>query len=82
MHPPLSGVVEATGRSYFYSAPDVHCRTKDFVVKGDSLVIYVPYNEWYQAYYYGEDSPGLVGGWLLQNRVKVTGTEGFSNDAQ
>ncbi len=82
LHPPLSGVVVASGRSYFYSAPDVRCRGTDFVVKGNNLVIYVPYKKWFQAYYVGPDSPLIVGGWLLQSSVRVTGTEGPSSDAQ
>lgn len=77
--PPLGGRVVALGRSGFFSAPDAGCPMKEFLVTGDTVVIYVPYKDWYQVSFVNRKTLVEVSGWMRADRIKVAGTMGLTN---
>ena len=76
--PPLGGHVVAEGRAHFYSAPDRRCQMKEFLVKGDTVVIYVPYQDWYYVTYINAKTNVETQAWLPASVLKIGGTMGHS----
>jgi hypothetical protein len=74
--PRHGAVVTGTGRAHLHSAPDAGCDSGKFLVPNDRVTVYTPYKEWVQVMFIhpktGEDTMG----WMLDSRLKTTGTMG------
>lgn len=79
-HPPLGGTVSSPGRSHFYWVPDSRCEAKAFLVKGDSVVIYEDYGEWFYVWYKHPITGVDTEGWFPKNRIKEGGTMGMTSE--
>lgn len=64
-------VVAGRGRTYFYSVPDVSCRKRAFVVRGDKLQIYNEYGNYISVMYFMKGG-GTEEGWVLKRRLIKT----------
>ncbi len=65
------------GRLQFYSAPSLNCvMTGVFVVRGDSLISYVDFNQWMKVAYVRKDGD-MIEGWVSDvARLKYSGRIG------
>jgi hypothetical protein len=74
---PVSGFkVIGTGRLYFYSAPDGHCRLRDvFLVPGDEITAYDEFMGWLDVMYTNPKTSEDYEGWVDSKRLKFIGTE-------
>jgi hypothetical protein len=61
-------VVAGRGGTYFYSAPDVSCRKRTFVVRGDQLQVYTEYGDYISVMYFMKGG-GTEEGWVLKRRL-------------
>jgi len=78
---PVEGYqVVGTGRLYFHTAPNAHCRSKDiFVIPGDHLTAYTEYRGWVSVMYINPKTSQDYQGWVPSQRLKFTGTMGLQN---
>lgn len=69
--------VTGKGRLQFYSAPSLNCvMTGVFVVRGDSLISYVDFNQWMKIAYVRKDGE-MIEGWVSDvSRLKYSGRIG------
>ncbi|AHI68406.1 hypothetical protein [Burkholderia thailandensis] len=69
--PPLSATVTGSGRAYFHSAPASACVTRRiFVVPGDIVTVYKPYQHWYQVMYVNGKTGEDFEGWVEESRLR------------
>lgn len=72
--PPLSATVTGSGRAYFYSAPASQCISRHtFLVPGDAVTVYKPYNKWYQVMYVNGKTGEDFEGWVEEGRLRLGG---------
>jgi len=70
--PPLSAMVTGSGRAYFHSAPAAECVSKHtFLVPGDTVTIYKPYENWYQVMYVNGKTGEDFQGWIEEGRLRL-----------
>jgi hypothetical protein len=75
--PPLAATVIGPGRAYFHSAPASPCMMKrTFIVPGDTVTVYKPYQKWYQVMYVNDKTGEAVEGWIAESRLRLGGSVG------
>lgn len=76
--PPLEATVIGKDRLYFYSAPNERCKMKDvFVIAGDMLTVYKPFDGWVNVMYISKDGNDFMG-WVDEKRIKKIGQYGLN----
>ncbi|GAA5166514.1 hypothetical protein GCM10025770_23750 [Viridibacterium curvum] len=75
-HPRLSATVSGVGRAWLYAAPTEKCKTKRFIVPGDSVTVYTPYKGWFHVMYINVSTGEDFEAWVKEDRLKITGDLG------
>lgn len=74
-HPVETHRVTGSGRLYFFSAPNLLCKTpKVFVIPGDSLIVYAEHDGWYQVMFVNTKTQTDHSGWVQKPRLTYQGT--------
>ncbi|MCL1633680.1 hypothetical protein M2650_03345 [Luteimonas sp. SX5] len=73
--PPLQAKVTGKGRLHFHNAPSAACRQKIFVIPGDALTVYKPYQGWVQVMYVSRAGKDFTG-WVEEKRLAIEGAYG------
>lgn len=73
--PPLQAKVTGEGRLHFHDAPSAACEQKVFVIPGDALTVYKPYQGWMQVMYVGRAGKDFTG-WVEEKRLAIDGPYG------